>query len=79
MLAHRLSKDSEFQKHLAMVVVDDADLIVQWYKQIRHEYIMLQYICGLIPERVQWLACTTTIDQEPLEIINKSIGGHCVG
>ena len=64
-------KDPEFQKRLAMVVVDDAHLIVQWYKQFRTEYTMLQYIRSLIWERVPWLACSTTLDQESLEIIKK--------
>lgn len=69
-----LLKDPEFKKRLALVVVDEAHLVIQWGKKFRPEYAQLRYVRNLIGSLVPWFACSATLDPETLETVKKSLG-----
>ena len=67
-------KDPNFKKRLALVIIDEAHLIIHWGKKFRIEYAQLRTVSNLIGNSVLWFICSATLDLETLETVKKSLG-----
>lgn len=62
-----------FQKHLCLVVIDEAHLVSLWGKSFRTSYAKLNSIRSIIGADIPWLACSATLDDYALNSLRKNV------
>lgn len=65
---------SSFQERLALVVVDEVHLVMQWGKDFRTDYARLHQLRSLFGRDVPWFACSATLDEKSLRAVTEGLG-----
>ena len=63
-----------FQERLALVVVDEVHLVMQWGKDFRTDYARLHQLRSLFGRGVPWFACSATLDEKSLCAVTEGLG-----